>query len=417
MNIKEMQDTRNKLLLDAQAILLGATREKPITAEQRASVDAMLADVDITEADITRLTRANTVEAENRSSRPNPLPNPGSSSASQSADEVKQRQKVAFDKMIRGNDPNLNLNAETRNRFAEVETRAILSTGAGGTFVPQAFYPDLLESEKAWGDLLNIVGTIKSDNGAPTKYAMSNDTGSVMFEETEGTADANATQDPVLTGALITTSLLSCPPILVGWAELQDSEFDITEFVKNILGKRYFRSLSAMCVNGSTSGNIASILTGVAAASPVTTATAGTTVYSDIAALYGKLDPAYEPNSTFAMNNTTRAALLGEVDTLGRPLFLVAPTAGSAAFSTLLGRPVAIVQALPNIGAGAYPILFGDFKAGYLLKTVNPGLGINILRELYAAQFAVGFIPFARAGSAFIAPGGPPIIVGLKGHA
>ena len=263
MTIKEMQESRNKLLLDAQTILLGATREKPITAEQRASVDAMLADVDLQEADIQRLTRANAVETENRSTRPNPLPNPGSSAAV-SPEQLRENQKIAFDAAIRGNDRNIHLNTETRNRFAQVETRAILEASTGGTFVPQAFYPDLLESEKAWGDLLNIVGTLKSDSGAPTKYAMANDTSAIMYEETEGTADTNATQDPSLTGALITTSLLSCPPILVGWAELQDSEFDITNFIKNILGQRYFRSLSSMCVNGSTSGNIASILTGVA---------------------------------------------------------------------------------------------------------------------------------------------------------
>lgn len=416
MNIKEMQDKRNKLLLDAQKILLSGTSDKPLTSDQRASVDAMLADVDIQEADITRLERANVVDTENRSTRPHPLSNPGSAVAD-SQEEINRRQKIAFDRMIRGDDRNINLPKEVRTRFAKIETRDIITTSTGGTFVPQAFYPELLESQKEWGDLLNIVNEIKSDNGAPTKYAMSDDTSSVMYEETEGTADTNTPEDPALTGAIITTSLLSCSPVLVGWAELQDSEFDITTFVKEILGKRYFRSLSAMCVNGSNSGNIASILTGVAAHNPVTSAVSGTVTYVDIASLYGSIDPAYEPNSTFVMNSTTRAHLLGEVDSLGRPLFLVAPVAGSSAFSTLLGRPVKLVQALPNIAAGNYPILFGDFKLGYLLKTVNPGLGINILRELYAAQFCVGFIPFARAGSAFISPGGTDPIHGLKVHA
>jgi hypothetical protein len=49
-----------------------------------------------------------------------------------------------------------------------------------------------------------------------------------------------------------------------------------------------------------------------------------------------------------------------------------------------------------------------------VLRTVNPGLSVNVVKELYAASFATGFIPFARNGSAFIAPGGTHPIVGLK---
>jgi HK97 family phage major capsid protein len=408
MTIQEMREKRTKLLHDAQVIMLQET----VTAENRASVDAMLADVDVLELDITRTERSSVVDAENRSARNTPRAVPGARS-DDTVEARNERQKNAFDKIVRGGLQGLN--AETRERFAAVEHRDIIEASTGGTLIPQAFFPELLEAEKAWGDLLTIVRQIRSDDGRPTKYAMSNDTSAVMYEETEGTADANAAEDPVLTGAIITTSLLSCPPILVGWAELQDSAFDITAFVKDILGKRYFRSLSSMMVNGSTSGNIASILTGVAANPHVTSAVSGTVSYVDIAALYGSIDPAYEPNSTFAMNSTTRAALLGEVNTLGNPIFVSSPSAG--VFGTLLGRPVKLVQALPNIAAGNYPILFGDFSAGYLLKTVNPGLSVNVLKELYAAQFATGFIPFARAGSAFISPGGPGIIKGLLVHA
>jgi HK97 family phage major capsid protein len=410
MTIQEMREKRTKLLTDAQAIMLAAT----VTAENRASVDAMLADVDALELDITRTERVSVVDTENRSTRNTPRAVPGARS-DDTVEARNARQKVAFDKVIRGGIQGLN--AETRERFAGVEQRDIIEASTGGTLIPQAFFPELLESEKAWGDLLTIVRQIRSDDGRPTKYAMSNDTSAVMYEEVEGTPDANAAEDPVLTGAIITTSLLSCPPILVGWAELQDSAFDITEFVKNILGKRYFRSLSAMMVNGSPSGNIASILTGVAAASPVTSAVAGTVSYVDIAALFGSLDPAYVPNSTFVMNSTTRATLLGQVNTLGNPIFTPSDSVTADPFGSLLGRPVKLVQALPNVVAGAYPILLGDFNAGYLLKTVNPGLSVNVLKELYAASFATGFIPFARAGSAFIAPGGPGIIKGLKVHA
>jgi HK97 family phage major capsid protein len=414
MTLQEMHEARTKLLAQAQVILL----QPVVTAENRTSVDAMLADVDIIDADVVRFNRTTVVEVEERSQRLIPRGAPGATGADATVEARNAAQKNAFDAAIRGNNHYLQLNTETRTRFGSAETRAILESGTGANFVPQAFLPELMQAEKEWGDLLTIVNNVRSDSGNPQKYATSNDTSSILYEEVEGTADANATQDPVLSGALVTSSLLSCPVILVGWAELQDSAFDITTFVKDILAKRYFRSLSAMCVNGSTSGNVASILTGVAVAGTnITSAVSATVSYVDIAALFGALDPAYIPNSTFVMNATTRGNLLGQVNTLGNPIFTPSASVTADPFGSLLGRPVKLVQALPNIAAGAYPILLGDFKAGYILKTVNPGLAVTVVKELYAAQFATGFIPFARNGSAFIAPGGTHPIMGLKVHA
>ena len=65
------------------------------------------------------------------------------------------------------------------------------------------------------------------------------------------------------------------------------------------------------------------------------------------------------------MNSTTRTALLGVVDTTGRPLFqpaLSAP-AGADALGTLLGRPVVLDQFAPNIAATNKALAFGDFKS------------------------------------------------------
>jgi len=409
MNTKDLQEKRNKLLSDAQQILLNAKDD--ITSEQRSSVNKMLADVDILESDIEASKRIDAFQSEHRSN--NSIPRSIDSSSIRLTSE--DRSKTAFEAFIR-NQPNVNLDSATRSRFAEVETRDLITSSTGTNFVPQAFYPELFEAQKAWGDIFNLVNVVNTETGAPLKYATSNDAASVMYEETEGTADSNSAEDPVLSGALISSIGLSCPAILVSWAELQDSAFSIDGFVKNILGERYYRSLSSMIVNGSTSGTVGSILAGVANASPVTSAANTTVTYTDIASLYGSLDPAYEQNASFAMNSTTRATLLGEVDTLGRPLFLNSPVAGAGAFETLLGRPVKIIQALPNISANAYPILYGDFKKGYTFRVVNPGLSVVVLKERYADLFCTGYIPYVRGGGAFIGGINNPL-KGLKVHA
>jgi HK97 family phage major capsid protein len=402
--ILELRDQSNKLLHDAQQIMLGAT----VTAEQRTQVDAMIVDADIAEADAARLERSSRATADQRSSHSIPRSQPGAG-ADVSTEVRAANERRALDVFVRG-DIN-GLSNETRASFQGVEHRDILQSGTGGTFVPQAFIPTLTQAEAAWGDLLTIVNSIESDTGAPAKYALSNDTSNIMYEEGENIVDPNGTKDPTLTGALITTSQLSTPAVLVSWAEMTDSSWSIETFVRDILGKRYFRSLSAMCVNGSTSGNIASLLGGIVAGATKTTAVTATISYPDIAALYGLLDPAYEANSTFAMNSTTRAMLLGVVNTLGDPVFVTSPSSG--AFSTLLGRPVKIVQALPNIATGNVPIVYGDFKSGYTLKTVKPGLSIVKLTERYADKFCTGFIPYVRAGAAVTDAGTHPLL-GLK---
>lgn len=413
MSIALYHEQRTKLLADAQAIMLDKAN---LTAEKRASVDKMIADVDVLDADIKRLERSSVIETETRSALTIPRGQPGDAANNLAPEVRNQLEMDLFDYQIRGSIKELKIGTATRNRWQNaLEKRDILEAGTGSNFVPQAFYPVLMQAQKAWGDLLTIVTNITPDTGAPRKYATSDATAIQMFEESVGTPDANAIQTPIISGAIINHSLFSLSAIKVGWDEMQDSNWDITNFVMNILGQAWFRNLSAFCVNGSPSGNIASLLAGVGAAGAnVPTAVGGVITYVDIANLFGAVDPDYLLNATYVMNSTTRATLLGEVNTLGNPIFTPSASVQADPFGTLLGRPVKLVQALPNIGSGNIPILCGDFKQGYVLSVVKPGLAVTVVKELFAQQFETGFIPFGRVGSAFIAPGTAHPIVGLK---
>ena len=423
MTLQELRDKRNKLLHDAQAIVTADN----VTAEQRAQVKAMLADVDVIETDIAVLDRASKAEAETRKTAAPPRGNPGSDLTDPEA--LKTEQKRAMTNFVRRGV----MSEHLENRTVIGITTGTGSAGdlgvGGGAIVPQAFDDVLHEAQLAWGDLLNIIRVVKSDNGAPMKYATINDTAAVWYEETENVSDVNTAENPTFNGALLSTSVIQRPPILVSLAELQDSAFDIDSFMGNTLGKSFFRGLSSMIVNGSSSGNTASILgmpavSGCTATGVIATMTSGTVSeaattgavgYGDIAALYAKLDPAYEANASWVFNSSTRGALIGVTDALGRPLYVPAPTAN--AFDTLLGRPVKLVQAMPSLPttttAGVYPVLYGDFREGYTLKLVNPGLVILRATERYIDSLSVGFIPFFRAGGVTIDAGTHPVL-GLK---
>ena len=104
---------------------------------------------------------------------------------------------------------------------------------------------------------------------------------------------------------------------------------------------------------------------------------------------------------------------MGQVDSIGRPLFIPSPNTG--AFDTLLGRPIVINQSQGAIGAGNFPVLFGDLKAGYTFRSVGD-LSILRLNERYADTGEVGFIGYATVGG-FATDAGTHPIVKLQMHA
>jgi HK97 family phage major capsid protein len=424
MNLTELKDKRNKLIHDAQAIVLSEN----VTAEQRTAVTAMLNDADGLEADIRVVERAAKLDAEQRNSSAPPRGQVSDGAVDNSPDARKAAERKAMtDYVVRG----------VRSPLVESRVGITSTTGSagdlgvgGGAIVPQAFDQLLHEAEVAWGDLLTMVRVVKSDSGAPMKVATVNDTSVTWYEETENVADSNTPENPGFNGLLLSTSVVQRPAILVSMAELNDSAFDIDAFMKNTCFKSYSRALSSLIVNGSTSGNIASILGGAVAGNTVTatgtqaTITSGTVTeaatinaigYTDLAAVFAALDPAYEADAAWAFNARVRGALIGVTDALGRPLYIPAPNAG--AFDTLLGKRVKLVQALPNLSTGTgsppvstYPVIYGDFSEQYTLKLVNPGLVVLRTSERYIDSLSVGFIPFFRAGGINTDAGSHPCI-------
>jgi HK97 family phage major capsid protein len=108
------------------------------------------------------------------------------------------------------------------------------------------------------------------------------------------------------------------------------------------------------------------------------------------------------------MNSSTRASLMGVVDDLGRPLFIPSPNVG--AFDTLLGKPVVISQFHDSVAASKTPIQFGDFKQGYKLRVVKPGLSVIRIAGDFAHPGMVGFYARARVGGAVTDGGTHPIV-------
>lgn len=104
------------------------------------------------------------------------------------------------------------------------------------------------------------------------------------------------------------------------------------------------------------------------------------------------------PNARFVMNRKTQGAIRKIKDGSGNFIWQPGLQAGQPA--SVLGFPVTEMAAMPDVGAGNIPIVFGDFT-GYL---VIDRMGIRILRDPYTNKPFVQFYTTKRVGGGVVDP-------------
>lgn len=396
MNINDLKEKRSKLLSDAQAIL----QKNEIDVQEQEACERMLADVEKLEKQIDLVERVSAKEAEERSKTKPPRSNPNSGTPT--ADEKRTK---AFEKYVRFGREEL----DTEERALLREQRDLLTTSTGPAYlIPQEFYPTLIEAQKFVGNILNVVNRKQtSNNGAPMKFALANDTANVLTTMTQGSSLSDV--DPSFTGFVVSTDTVATM-IKVSVEELQDSYFNLDTWIRQSFGVRYARGLDQYIVLGNSS-NVASLQAG--ATLGATAAAASGPVYTDFVNCYGALDTAYIPGSKWAMSQATRAQIMGLKDNYGRPLFIVSPNSGT--LDQILGQDIVITPNLPLAYNNASTqntvtgILFGDFQAGYTFRTDGP-LSIVRLDERFMDALEVGFIAYSRIGGVTTDAGTHPIL-------
>ena len=176
MDIKSLQEKRNKLIADATALMQGES----VSAEQRAQFDAMLADVSTVDSDITRLSAIEKANAEQRTFTTPARPNPSESADPEERAEVRTaRQKASFRKYL---------------ATGQFEARDLSYTSTGAVIVPQAFDAEVVEAQKSYGDIYNLVNVLKTNNGEPTKLVLDDDTANGLSIVTTGTDASQLTR-------------------------------------------------------------------------------------------------------------------------------------------------------------------------------------------------------------------------------
>jgi HK97 family phage major capsid protein len=187
---------------------------------------------------------------------------------------------------------------------------------------------------------------------------------------------------------------------------LDDSAFDVEGWLAEKIATRFTRAEAAAFINGDGVDKPKGILlpTKVANASWVwgqigyvptgAAADFATTNPADcIVNLVYALGADYRANGAFVMNSKTVGAVRKMKDADGRFLWSDGLAAGEP--SRLMGYPVVVSEDMPDVAANAFPIAFGDFRAGY---TVAERPDLRILRDPFSAKPNVLFYANKRVG-------------------
>lgn len=284
MNTTQLQEKRNKVMADAMALTAGEN----ITAEQRSQFDVMLADVTSIDADIVRVKAVEQYQSEQRNAvNAGNRPNPGESNDPAERVEVRDaRVKASFRKYM---------------ATGAVETRDLTVAGSG-VAIPILFNPQVIEAQKSYGEIYDIVNVLKTDHGNPIKMVLDNDTSNGLISVTVG---VNASEvDPAISGTTLQVDNFSTGVIRVDNGLLTDAGFDLEAFIRDKFAKRFYRGASSLILNGDAGGSppvagaVASLTAGYATTG-FTSAVTNKLGYADFASAIGTLDPAYQTGAVW----------------------------------------------------------------------------------------------------------------------
>jgi len=297
------------------------------------------------------------------------------------------------------------LEAKNRDGRETRATQTVTSTGSAGGFA----LPEIIERQIARLSVdispIRQISTVRTV-GSPD-YKELFDVNGAGFEWLGETDARNQTNTPNLAEVAPTFGMASAKP-QASEESLDDLFFDVENWLISSAAEAIAQGEGAAFVSGDGTKKPTGFLAGPA---PVTTSDAtrefGTLQYiasGQAAALPTNADifldmvyslrARYRNNAQWVTSKLVLAALRKYKDAVsGQYLWQPALTAGQPA--TFLGYGITEAEDMPAVGAGAFPLAFGDFKEGYLIAD---RVGMRITRDEITAPGFVKFYVRKRVG-------------------
>ena len=283
-------------------------------------------------------------------------------------------------------------------------TQAVTSTGSAGGFA----LPEVIERAIArlGVDMSPIRGIATVRTVGSPDYKELFDVNGAAFEWVGETDTRAQTNTPDLAEVAPTFGMASAKP-QASEESLDDLFFNVEDWLVSSAAEAMYAGEGTAFISGNGTKKPTGILAGP---TPVTTADAarafGTLQYiasGGAAALPTSADvyldmvyalrARYRANAQWLTNKLVIASLRKYKDTAGQYLWQPALTAGQP--STFLGYGITEAEDMPVVGAGNFPLAFGDFREGYL---ICDRVGTRITRDEITTPGFVKFYVRKRVG-------------------
>lgn len=400
MRTKALRENRAKLYEEAQGILAKSDQ----SGEDSARFDAIMAEMDKLKDRIDREEKLASIGSELQARVERRADEAGVPVSVQADNE--EVEKRAFARWMR---VGINgLGDQDRDvmarRFTDIRADMGVGTGAGGGFlVPQAFSDAVDTAMKAFGGMLIEGDVFDTDTGADMPYPTVNDTSNVGELLSENTATSSL--DVTIASTTFKAYMYSSKLIPVSLQLMQDSAFNVEQWLAGVIGERLGRILNTHFTTGTGTGQPSGIVTGSVVGKTGVNGQTTSIIYDDLVDLEHSVDPAYRLGAKFMMADTTLRTIKKLKDTTGRPLW--APGLTEKAPDTILGYGYSVNQDVAAMAASAKSVLFGAIKK-YKIRRIR-GVTLVRLNERYAEKLQVGFFGYARFDGRLLDAGMNPV--------
>ena len=367
--LKKMRENREEKVKALENVLNAAkTENRAMTAEEQASFDAIEKEI----ADIDK-----TIEAEERAAKAKNTKETGDNGAEQETQE--ELEERAFVKYVLG------AAAGLEERAGELN----LTMANNGAIVPTSIANKIIKKVKDISPILSratvyyMTGELKvpvygASSGHDVKVAYSDDF-------TELTADAGKFTSVDLKGYLVGALTL------IGRKLKTNAMFNVADFVVNYMAEEIAAFLEGELLNGTTSKMEGALST----TNEKTAAAAAAITADELIDLQAQVKQAFQSEACWIMHPETFTAVKKLKD--GQSRYLLQDDFSGEFPYRLLGKPVFVSENMPKISTGAKTVLYGDMSG--LSVKIAEQLEIEVLREKYATQHAIGVVAWMEVDS------------------
>lgn len=388
MSLQALREQRGVIANALQALV---NKTGDFTAEDTQAYEKGLADLDRVDASIKRHNDLNAKIAADA------FTNDAAEKLERTAKDKGSAVAAIYAKWLKGGDRALN-----QDDYATIRNTMSTTTDTEGGFTVQSeVAATVIDALKKFGGMREVSNVIQTVGGGPLSYPTSDGT----TEEGEIIAEnQTATDADVVFGTVpMTTYKFSSKVVTVPIELLQDSAIDVEAFVNRRLITRLGRITNKMFTIGTgtnqpTGAQVAAAI-GHQPANGTSNVTAAT--YAALVATQHSVDPLYREggNVRWMLNDDSLRRIRLVVDGSGRPIFVPGyeVSVPGGAPDTLLGTPITVNQAMPDMAANVKSILFGDFNAGYTIRDVMELTMFRFTDSAFAKKGQIGFLAWMRS--------------------